>query len=100
MVGAKAGLRGHPPVPADARPWRLRPRPHGAAAARRAGLPDRRRHGPDHEDHRGPHPRRPPGRARPSPPPPPPPPPPPAPPPPPTGGPPPPRPHHQTTNGK
>ena len=41
----------HPPMPAHARPRRLRPRAHGAAAARRAGLRDRRRHGPDHEDH-------------------------------------------------
>ncbi len=30
----------------------------GAAPARRAGLPDRRRHGPDHENHHRPHARR------------------------------------------
>jgi len=41
VVGARAGLRDRAPMPADARPWRLRPRPDGAAPARCARLPDR-----------------------------------------------------------
>ena len=54
-----------PPMPAHARPRRLRPRADGAAAARRARLPDRRRHGADHEDHHRARPRRPRARFRP-----------------------------------
>jgi hypothetical protein len=45
VVGAAARLRDRPPVPADARPRRLRQRADGAAPGRPAGLPDRRRLG-------------------------------------------------------
>ena len=55
VVGAAARVRHGARLPADARPRRLRPRPAvRAAPARCSGLPDRRRHRADHEDHHRP----------------------------------------------